>query len=300
MRSSAGTVLQAAPLALWSAICSSRVRWTMSFRSVPTLPIRCSTKSILTRVEKMCLDVQGQGMRQRRPLPISIASWKQDGKRMAFVGKPCDVAAFRAFLRLHPNLASKVSCTISFFCAGTSSLRATEDVITAMGADKARVVDFRYRGRGWPGRARAVMDDGICYETSYRDSWGKILGRQIQFRCKICADGIGELADIACGDAWYTKDGQPDFEERPGRSLILSRTCIGQHVVEAAAGAGYLATEAFRLQDLAVIQPYQAMRRRLIASRLLAMWIVGAPFPKYRGFNLIANARQAFLQRKLG
>src|SRR3712207_7050821 len=38
-------------------------------------------------------------------------------------------------------------------------------------------------------------------------------------RCKICPDGTGEFADIVCADAWYGKDGYPDFAEREGRSL---------------------------------------------------------------------------------
>ena len=92
---------------------------------------------------------------------------------------------------------------------------------------------------------------------SYPDSWGKILGRQLQFRCKICADGVGELADIACGDAWYTVDDQPDFEERPGRSLILCRTEVGRGVVSEAEKAGYLVTEPFYMWDIEAIQPYQ-------------------------------------------
>jgi hypothetical protein len=41
-----------------------------------------------------------------------------------------------------------------------------------------------------------------------------------------------------------------------------------------------------------MIQPYQAMRRKLVAGRLLAMLIAGVPFPKYRGFYLLHNALQ--------
>jgi len=224
------------------------------------------------------------------PLTNIEALLEQDDRTLAFVGKPCDVAALRAFLRLRPNLASKVVCTIAFLCTGTPSVHATRDVIVHMGADPSEVVDFRYRGQGWPGKARAETVDGKTYEMSYQDSWGKILGNHLQFRCKICADGAGELADITCGDAWYTRDGRPDFAERPGRSLVLSRTQGGQEIVSQSIEAGYLATEPFSLEELEVVQPYQVLKRRLVASRLLIIRLAGMPFPKYRGFHLIDNA----------
>jgi coenzyme F420 hydrogenase subunit beta len=218
---------------------------------------------------------------------------EQCDDRMAFVGKPCDVAALRAFLQLYPDLASKVFCMIAFLCAGTPSMHATEDMITFMGADPAKVMDLKYRGQGWPGQARVMTDDNAVYEMSYHDSWGKILGRQLQFRCKICADGDGQLADISCGDAWYIEDGSPDFTERPGRSLILCRTSQGQNIMQEAVKAGYLAVKPFSLQDVKVIQPYQVKRRRLVTSRLLAMLIAGGAFPRYRGFHLLYHATQA-------
>jgi coenzyme F420 hydrogenase subunit beta len=215
---------------------------------------------------------------------------EQNDVRIAFVGKPCDVAALRAFLQLYPNLAPKVVCMIAFLCAGTPSTQATEEMVRAMGANPAKVVDLRYRGHGWPGQARAMTDDGIAHAMSYHESWGKILGRQLQFRCKICADGMGELADVVCGDAWYIEKGSPKFEEKEGRSLIIGRTHLGVSVVEGAVEKGYLVVEDFSLQDIEIIQPYQAMRRRLVASRLLAMMISGVFYPQYRGFHLIQNA----------
>lgn len=50
---------------------------------------------------------------------------------------------------------------------------------------------------------------------SYNESWGNILGKYLQKRCKICPDGIGEFADIVCADAWHgDKSGYPNFEEK--------------------------------------------------------------------------------------
>jgi coenzyme F420 hydrogenase subunit beta len=218
---------------------------------------------------------------------------EEEQTRFAFVGKPCDIAALRAYEKLNPGIERRIVFLISFFCAGTPSILATYDLVRALGVNRSVVRQFRYRGFGWPGRATAVDVGGQEYSMSYDDSWGRILGPRLQFRCKICPDGVGELADIVFGDAWHLKDGRPSFEERPGRSLILARTAKGERLLAEAESAGYLETAEFDLRDLAAIQPYQRNRRRAIAARLLALRLVGRPVPRYEGFHLFRNAADA-------
>lgn len=133
------------------------------------------------------------------------------GQRFAFVGKPCDVAALRRYGRHDPRVSQQVVAMISFMCAGIPSLNGTHELLAKLGADRQQLKSFRYRGDGWPGMARAVQHDGQVFETDYNSSWGTVLNRHLQFRCKICPDGTGEFADIVCADAWYGKDGYPDF-----------------------------------------------------------------------------------------
>ena len=257
-------------------------------------------KIYLSRSREDILKCAGSRYAPAAPLTQIRTLLQQNVGRVVFVGKPCDVAALRAFLKFHPELTSKITCLISFFCAGTPSIHATEDVIQAMGANKSKVVNFRYRGNGWPGQAMVVTSDGESYQMGYDDSWGKILGRQLQFRCKICPDGVGELADITCADGWYLKEGSPDFTEKPGRSLIFSRTELGRKIVAGAIESGYLASEPYNLSEVELIQPYQAKRRRLVASRLLALLIAQSPSPKYVGFHLIRNALRISMKDNWG
>jgi coenzyme F420 hydrogenase subunit beta len=227
-----------------------------------------------------------------------------ENARFAFVGKPCDVMALRAYVKLYPKIRDQVVAFISFFCAGVPSLLATYDIVQAMRLKRDDVAKFRYRGYGWPGRTTAIDFGGQEHSMEYSESWGEILNRKLQFRCKICPDGIGELADIVCGDAWHTKDGYPDFEERPGQSLILVRTDRGQELLGEMEANGYLETTEFDLNDLETIQPYQKARRQAIASRLLALWLMRRPLPKYEGFYLMRNAISAgplsFLRQTFG
>ena len=234
---------------------------------------------------------------------VTLAELLAEQSRFAFVGKPCDIAALRAYGKLEPQIEQRIVAFFSFFCAGVPSMLATFDLVGALGVNRSEVRKFRYRGFGWPGRATAVDSHGQEYSTSYQESWGKVLGPRLQFRCKICPDGTGEMADIVFGDAWHIEEGHPSFEEMPGQSLILARTARGQQLVEQAELAGYVNTVEFNLETLETIQPSQKNRRRAIVPRLLALWLARRPFPTYNGFYLARNAWDAgpwFFFREFG
>ena len=142
-----------------------------------------------------------------------------------FIGKPCDVAAVRQMQQHDPRLKENIPYIVSFMCAGTPSLQGTEQVLDKLEVERKDVTAFRYRGDGWPGLTKATLKNGDERTMTYNDSWGKVLNRHLQTRCKICPDGIGEFADIVCADGWEGDEkGYPSFEEREGNSLILVRT----------------------------------------------------------------------------
>ena len=137
----------------------------------------------------------------------------------AFVGKPCDIACLKNFLEEYPEFSHRVKYFISIFCAGMPSYEGTKELLK-LSKHIDEPVSLRYRGDGWPGYFKAYFKDNTYFKVSYNDSWGKVLNKYLNFRCKICPDGIGLSADIAVGDSWETKDGYPNFEEKEGRSFI--------------------------------------------------------------------------------
>ncbi len=245
------------------------------------------------------------GSRYAPSAPLAgLAGWlaehRATGRRFGFVGKPCDAAALRALGDGDPEVAAAFPVILSFFCAGVPSHAGGEAVLAALGADPAGVAGFRYRGMGWPGRATARLEDGSERSMSYHDSWGKILSKHVQHRCKICADGTGTAADIACADAWETDaKGYPLFDEAPGISLIVARTPLGQEILAAARAAGRIGTGDFDPARLVAMQPGQRERRRALLARILALRLVGRPVPRYRGLQLWPAARQNPLRRNL-
>ena len=247
----------------------------------------------ISRTREDVLAAAGSRYAPASPLSI-LPDIPSDIKKLAFIGKPCDAAALRARAANDPAIAARFPVILSFFCAGTPSLKGAEAVLAALETSPPDAAAFRYRGNGWPGQATVTRTDGTTSAMSYHDSWGEILSKHVQHRCKICADGTGVAADIVCADAWESDAaGYPLFEEADGSSLIVARTAKGVDLLAQAKAAGVLTLAPFAVPTLAAIQPGQRNRRRALAARLAALRLTGRPVPRYRGLKILAAARQA-------
>lgn len=216
--------------------------------------------------------------------------------RFAFVGKPCDVAGLRQYAKINPLVHDKVRYMLSFMCAGIPSIKGTEAILSRFGVRPDEVRRFAYRGNGWPGMTRVETHAGAVHETTYATSWGTILNRHLQPRCGICPDGVGEFADVVCADAWYGKNGYPDFAEKEGRSLIISRTASGEALLAEAMAAGYLTMEELLVRHIRQMQPYQEKRRQMVWSRVMKLRLRGRTAPRYRGLQLKRSALMGVLE----
>ncbi len=200
---------------------------------------------------------------------------------VVFIGKPCDAAAVSKARALRPALDEKVAVTIAIFCAGAPSTQGTHEMLKVMGFDDPMAVDsVRYRGKGWPGRARGVQADRE-ESLTYHESWGKVLQRFVPWRCRICPDHTGEFADISVGDPWY-HGSTPD--EEAGRSLVIARTPKGVEFLRRAREAGVLELEPRGADALTLSQPNLLHVRGAVFGRVLTSRLLGAATPRYKGF----------------
>ena len=191
-----------------------------------------------------------------------------DDSTYALIGKPCDMAAMQNFVREYPQYKERINYYISIFCAGMPSYNASIQIWQQSG-HKDEPICLKYRGDGWPGNFKADFKDGSSYQISYNDSWGKVLGKQLGFRCKICPDGIGMLADIAVGDSWNTKNGYPVFSESEGRCFCMVRTDRGVELMNLAIQEKYIEKQPLNITKIQQQQPYQYERRKMEGWRLL-------------------------------
>lgn len=213
----------------------------------------------------------------------------------AFIGKPCDIAAMKNFIGQFPQYVERVKYYISIFCAGMPSYNATVKT-WQMSGHQDEPVSLKYRGDGWPGYFVAHFEDGSNFQLSYNESWGKILGHHVGFRCKICPDGIGMLADVAVGDSWNTKDGYPDFTESDGRCFCIVRTSAGDSLMKATLAKGYIEAKALDIRNIKQQQAYQYKRRKLEGWRLIPVQLMTGGLLHFKGLAIWRQALSANLR----
>ncbi len=213
---------------------------------------------------------------------INLSECMEKGKKYAAIGKPCDIRALY-YLRKYDSTFNNIVYLLSFFCAGLPSENANERLLAGLGCKKEKCQSLTYRGNGWPGYATAVDDDGKSYQMEYSKAWGGILGRDINPYCRLCLDGIGESADISCGDGWYiTEDGEPDFTERDGRNVVFARTKLGEQLLREAQNAGMIEISPWEdLNQLKSIQKYQYTRKATMQVKIRAYKLLGRSVPVY-------------------
>lgn len=220
----------------------------------------------------------------------SVAGAGELDSSSAVVGKPCEAAALRQYYSAlrRPDDSPLL---ISFLCAGTPSQHATDSLLEASEVKLEYATRLDYRGDGWPGMFSADDSLGNHVEISYAESWGKHLGRRLQWRCKVCPHGTGDHADISVGDFWETDDkGFPNFTSRDGTSLVLARTARGHELIQRAIREGILCLQPADIRKAWQIQPLQTDRRLVLASRILGSRIGGRVAPRYYGFQLYKGA----------
>jgi coenzyme F420 hydrogenase subunit beta len=202
-----------------------------------------------------------------------------------FIGKPCDIAGIKNFISLYPQYEGRIKYTLAIFCAGIPSYNATKTLV-AIAEKKDDPISLKYRGDGWPGEFVAKWDDGSSFKASYNDSWGKVLGRTLGLRCKVCPDGIGLLADISTGDSWNTKDGYPNFTEADGRNFCFIRTAKGTELYEGAVAEEYILSKDMAVDNIKTIHQYQYYRRIFSGWRIFAIQFSTKRLLKYNGVGL--------------
>ena len=96
---------------------------------------------------------------------------------------------------------------------------------------------FRYRGHGNPGPTVVETTAGERFTKSYLEMWEDESGWDVETRCKLCPDALGEAADVAAADVW--PGGAPTGEDA-GFNGIIVRTAVGEDLVASAVEAGEL------------------------------------------------------------
>lgn len=159
------------------------------------------------------------------------------GRKVMFVGTPCQVAGLKSFLSNSPtdNLL-----TVDFICHGVPSMHFLKDHLKHIGFEdlsKIVTVDFRPKVKAWVDDI-VIEDDARRYQRYYvHDAFFRsfdfsyISLRKSCFTCSY-SNGYNRKADITLADFWgiYKTDIKMD-NWRTGLSLILVYTNKGHEAI---------------------------------------------------------------------
>lgn len=156
----------------------------------------------------------------------------QAGKRVLFIGLPCQVSAMRNFIGMAKGgCLSDRLYTIDLICHGTPSMKVLVEALFEYGYDLDNVKKIWFRQNtefGLRVDARKLMPEGCIdtYTMAFLD------GICYTRNCYECDYATGErVGDLTLGDSWGTelKD-----EEPAGISLALVQTVKGRELLDMA------------------------------------------------------------------
>ena len=221
-----------------------------------------------------------------------------EGKRFAVIGKPCDCSAIRNLAATNSRVREQIPYLLTLFCGGVPTTHMAHKFAASRGLTPEQIALFRWRGEGWPGMTHIESTDGRIFEIDYDTAWYDPTvpwTYDMQFRCKICPDAIGEAADVSCPDGWVMEDGKPIHREAPGVNVVLPRTAAGRRLVAEAAAAGDIHLEPFTLAELDLMHADHYQRKLENPGRQLGLLIAGVPRPRIRRYRLLATLLRAGL-----
>ena len=247
-------------------------------------PVRHEAK--ISTTPQQVLERSGSVYGPAAPLVRLYEALEEPGQ-VAVIAKPCDIAAVRSVLRSDPTLEASVACLLTISCGGASKLTKTWGLLDDFGVAYDDVAELSYRGSGNPGPTRVRTRSGEVHETTYQQLWENEGTWDLQWRCKVCADGVGETADLVSLDCW--PGGGPTGEDA-GFNGIIARTEVGAELLSAAveAGAVTITEDELDIEVLELWQPHQSRRKLATPGRLAAMADAGLPTVDFVGFGLEA------------
>ena len=217
--SSGGIMSQIAIFLLEQNIVDRVLTTTFTYTSEP--------RTVCTLAETKSDILQSQGSKYC-PVDLSeaIREIKANNFRVGIIGTPCQIAGIRNIEKYDRSFHDKVVITIGNFCGGIKNYNNIRLIAERHHINPTKIRFFRFRGNGQPGSMLIKDNSEKVVEIPYPKYVG-FNGISKHLRCHLCVDATGELADIACGDAWL-----PRFlEDKHPWSIIITRNRSADDIV---------------------------------------------------------------------
>lgn len=230
------------------------------------------------------------------PVPANIGLkeiLKEEGK-FAVVGLPCHIHGIRKAEMLNKDLREKIVLHFGLMCSNTTTFLGTEYFLRKLGFRIESIEKFYYRKGGWLPKKKVVVvvkgEENVIQIPSgrFRSFLYQVLDNSTYHqnfvvpRCLLCCDHTCEFTDVSFGDPRL-----PELvnSEKAGKSLIVSRSKIGEEMLQKAQSSGKIEiTEEINVERF--FQGQNPSFKKKFYSRLRVLKLFGKPTPYYNTSKL--------------
>lgn len=246
------------------------------------------TKTFLTNDKQEILKAQGS-----KYCPVNFDQLLEEMHtrkgRVAVMATPCVIAGLRVIEEeCSDYLKADITIHIANFCGGYKSFNNIKRLAEIHKVDYHDLSDFRFRGDGQPGSLRFVENTGKIASTSYPLYVG-LNGYSKMLRCHLCPDATGELADIACGDAWI-----PRFQDDHHTwSMVICRNQQTADIMKQMELEGLIVSEKVTAEEVELSQRLNlASKKRRQLARMRLYNRLGYAIPDFcgRGYSMVPTS----------
>lgn len=149
------------------------------------------------------------------------------GKSIAVFALPCQTPFIRSLAKKKKIEVIIVGLT----CSSQQTFDATRYLMDRINVNLDDVIDFRYRGNGWPSGIQIKLKNGKeCFYSNNNSIWTSIFHSRLFIRekCFKCQDTLNRFSDIVLADPWLKEY----FEsEKIGQTLFMANTPKGLDII---------------------------------------------------------------------
>ena len=197
------------------------------------------------------------------------------GEPFALIAKPCDVGAVHALASVDKRVDELCRFRLAMVCGGQSRRSKSIGAAAGFGLVADDVRSIRYRGYGNPGPTVIFDRDGNGHELSYLEMWADEGTWDLDSRCTVCPDALGEAADIAASDAW--PGGAPTGEDE-GFNGVIAYSPAGEQLLRDAVTSGAIVLgDEITPRAFNDLQPHQVRKKEALQARFAALAAAGKP-----------------------
>ncbi|MFH1440642.1 MAG: Coenzyme F420 hydrogenase/dehydrogenase, beta subunit C-terminal domain [Candidatus Omnitrophota bacterium] len=208
---------------------------------------------------------------------------KKDEK-LALVGLPCQIYAFRKLAEKNKVLSKKIILTLGLFCSHGVTFAGTQALLNKFAKGADNIYKIQWRGRGWPGGVAIKYKNKKEYFIDLERYWPPFFAPYFftPYRCLSCSDLAAETADVSLGDAWLKEIKQKD---NMGTSIVIVRSETAKVFLEKIKDKGGIFLENLSIDKVIESQQGILSRKKVtVGARMKLLKFFKKPVPQIDGY----------------